>query len=185
VLILVPYYLLNMSGWAAATGGAVLATSAVGTVVGSWLVGRLGQHLPIGLLALAGLFLNTAGLWAISTWTQASPLAFVVGTLFAQGVGIGLFQVGYSDYVTGALPVEERGVAGSLTMVTRTIGVVLGATGISAAFTHFQAVASLAQASASEAFLAGFQATFGAVALGLAVVLVLSLCNRRTWRLGA
>jgi hypothetical protein len=33
--------------------------------------------------------------------------------------------------------------------------------------------------------LAGFQATFGAVALGLAVVLVVSLCNKRTWRLGA
>jgi MFS family permease len=185
VLILVPYYLLNISGWDASAGGAVLATSAVGTVVGSWLVGRLGQHLAIGFLALAGLVLNTAGLWAISTWTETSSLAVVVGALFAQGVGIGLFQVGYSDYVTGALPVEERGVAGSLTMVTRTIGVVLGATGLSAAFTHFQAVASLAQAPASEAFLAGFQATFGAVALGLAVVVVVSLCNKRTWRLGA
>jgi hypothetical protein len=100
-------------------------------------------------------------------------------------MGIGLFQVGYSDYVTGALPVQERGVAGSLTMVTRTIGVVLGATGLSATFTHVEAVARLSQASPSEAFLLAFQTTFGSVALGLALVLGLSLSTPRTWRLGA
>jgi EmrB/QacA subfamily drug resistance transporter len=185
VLILVPYYLLRISGLSAAAGGVVLATGAIGTVVGSWCAGRLSRRLPIGSLALCGLVLTVAGLWAISTWTQASPFGVVAASLFVQGMGIGLFQVGYSDYVTGALPVQERGVAGSLTMVTRTIGVVLGATGLSATFTHVEAVARLSQASPSEAFLLAFQTTFGSVALGLALVLGLSLSTPRTWRLGA
>ena len=185
VLLLVPYYLVRVSGLGASAGGAVLAISAGGTVVGSWLAGRLSHRLSLGFLAFAGLLLNVAGLWAISTWTEATPLGLIAGSLFAQGVGIGLFQVGYSDYVTGALPLQERGVAGSLTMVTRTLGVVLGATGLSAAFAYFQAVASQSEASAAEAFLAGFQSTFRHVALGLALVLGLSLLRPRTWRLGA
>jgi MFS family permease len=184
ILILVPYYLVRISGLEAAMGGVVLATSAVGTIVGSWLAGRFSQRLPMGALALAGLVLAIAGLWAISTWTLASPLAAIGGSLFAQGLGMGLFQVAYSDYVTGALPVQDRGVAGSLTMVTRTIGVVLGATGLSAAFAHFQAVAGRALVSPTEAFLAGFQATLRYVAIGLAVAIIVSLLSPRTWRLG-
>jgi len=183
VLILVPYYLVRIAGLEAATGGVVLATSALGTIVGSWLAGRFSHRLPMGALALSGMVLAIAGLWAISTWTLTSSLAAIGGALFAQGVGMGLFQVTYSDYVTGALPAQDRGVAGSLTMVTRTIGVVLGATGLSAAFAHFQAVAGRALVSPTEAFLAGFQATLRYVAIGLAVALAVSLLSPRTWRL--
>jgi hypothetical protein len=48
--------------------------------------------------------------------------------LWVQGLGMGLFQVAYTDAVVGALPVSSRGVAGSLSMVARTVGVVVGAT---------------------------------------------------------
>jgi len=70
-------------------------------------------------------------------------------------------------------------------MVTRTIGVVLGATGLSAAFVHFQAIAAGALASPTQAFLAGFQTTLRYVAIGLAVALAVSLLSPRTWRLRA
>jgi EmrB/QacA subfamily drug resistance transporter len=185
VLLLVPYYLLRISNLSALTGGAVLAISALGTVLGAWLAGSLSRRLPIAWLALAGLMLNIAGLWSISTWALATPMAAIAGSLFAQGLGMGLFQVGYSDYVTGVLPAQERGVAGSLTMLTRTIGVVLGATGLSAAFAHFEARATGALAPSAEAFLAGFQTTLGFVALGLAAALAMSLFSPRSWRLGA
>jgi len=185
ILLLVPYYLVRIAGFDAASGGAVLAIGALGTVLGAWLAGRLSRRLPIGALALAGLVLNIAGLWSISTWALTTPLAAIAASLFAQGVGMGLFQVGYSDYVTGALPAQERGVAGSLTMLTRTIGVVLGATGLAAAFTHFEASAARALATSAEAFLAGFQTTLSLVAIGLAGALALTLFSPRTWRLGA
>ena len=44
-----------------------------------------------------------------------------------QGLGVGVFQVAYADQVVAAMPKHMRGVAGSLIMVTRTAGVVLGA----------------------------------------------------------
>ncbi len=107
--------------------------------------------------------------------------AVIAATLFAQGLGAGLFQVAYTDRVTATLPPEDRGVAGSLTMVTRTIGVVSAATGLSAAFRAFEASALSAGAAAPEAFLAGFQLTFLWVAVGLALFLVVSLLRLRTW----
>jgi EmrB/QacA subfamily drug resistance transporter len=185
VLLLVPYYLVRISNFSALTGGGVLAISALGTVLGAWLAGRLSRRLPIGSLALAGLMLNIAGLWSISTWALSTPIAAIAGSLLAQGLGMGLFQVGYSDYVTATLPAQERGVAGSLTMLTRTIGVVLGATGLSAAFTRFEARAASALAPSTEAFLAGFQCTLRFVAIGLAAALALSLLRPRAWRLRA
>ncbi len=40
---------------------------------------------------------------------------------------MGLFQVSYSDWVVRTLPIQARGVAGGLTVFTRTIGVVSAA----------------------------------------------------------
>jgi len=180
VLLLVPYFLARIAGLEVSIGGAVLALAAVGIVVGAWLAGRFARQVAVGRLAVAGIVLNIVGLWAISTWTQATPLATVGLSLFVQGLGVGIFQVGYTDYVAATLPLADRGVAGSLAMVTRTIGIVIGATGLSAAYTHFEASAYGSGLPAPDAFLAGFQLTFQYVAMGLALWLALSLAWART-----
>ena len=181
VLLLVPYYLVRIAGLDAAAGGIVLACAAVGTVVGSWLAGKLAARIPIGRMALAGIVLSIAGLWTISTWTPATTLPLLALSLLLQGIGVGLFQVAYADLVIATLPAEDRGVAGSLTILTRTIGTVGGVTALSAAFRHFEAAAAAAGANASEAFLAGFQTTFFCAASALAIGLAISLLRPRTW----
>jgi hypothetical protein len=98
--------------------------------------------------------------------------------LLTQGFGVGLFQVAYTDLVIATLPPGERGVAGSLTNVTRTIGVVGAATGLAAAHRHFEGLALAGGASIPEAFVTGFQTTFAGTAAGLAIVLLLA-----AWRL--
>jgi MFS family permease len=182
VLLLVPYYLLRVAGLNVGSGGAVLALGAAGTVVGGWATGRLARRLPVGRLALAGVVLNVIGLWAISGWTQEAPLAILGLSLLAQGLGLGLFQVSYTDYVAATLPLADRGVAGSLTMVTRTIGIVLGATILTEAFAYFEALASAQGVTAANAFLVGFQSTFRYTAIGLALLLAFSLVSPSTWR---
>ncbi len=181
VLLLVPYYLVRVAHLDAAAGGILLACGAGGTVVGSWLAGRLATRVRIGRLALAGVVLSIAGLWLVSIWTPATTLGVIGLSLLLQGLGVGLFQVAYADLVIATLPSGERGVAGSLTMVTRTIGIVGGATCLSAAFRHFEAAASSAGAPAMDAFLAGFQTTFLYAALALAICLAVSLLRPRTW----
>jgi MFS family permease len=184
VLLLVPYYLVRIAGVDVAVGGIVLAIGAGGMVVGSWLAGRLAARTKVGRLALAGVALGIAGLWAVSAWTPATGLAVMSLSLLVQGVGVGLFQVAYADLVVATLPIEDRGVAGSLIMVTRTLGIVGGATGLSAAFRHFEAGALSAGGSPADAFLAGFQSTFFCAALGLALCLALSLLRARVWLWG-
>jgi MFS family permease len=181
-LLLVPYYLLRIAGLDVASGGAVLALGAAGAMVGAWLAGKLAGRVPMGRLAFAGIAINVAGLWTITTWTQASPLATVGLSLLAQGVGVGLFQVGYTDYVARTLPFDDRGVAGSLAMITRTIGIVLGATILSEAFTHFEAEAHASEMATADAFLFGFRSTFRYTAIGLALYLAVSLLLVRAWR---
>ena len=66
----------------------------------------------------------------------APPLAVLVPALLVQGFGQGLFQVAFLDIVTGTLPASARGVAGSLGMLTRTIGVVIGASVLTLMFRH-------------------------------------------------
>jgi MFS family permease len=182
VLLLVPYFLLRVARLDATSGGAVLALAAVGTMLGAWAAGRLAPRVSLERLALAGIALNIAGLWKVSTFAQESPLATVGLSLLVQGLGVGLFQVGYTDYVARILPLSDRGVAGSLAMVTRTIGIVLGATVLSAVSAHFEAAAKAADVAAVDAFLVGFQSTFRYTAVGLALYLALSLLSARTWR---
>src|SRR5262249_42294807 len=120
IWMLVPYYLVA-TGLDAAVAGGVLALGAFGAVGGSWVGGRLARRAAVGRIALAGILVHTLALGAVASFTHATSLATIALGLLAQGAGLGLFQVGYTDYVAARLPIAQRGVAGSLTMLTRTI----------------------------------------------------------------
>jgi MFS family permease len=131
-LLLLPYVLTREAGATIAATGLLLSTYPGGAVLGSLLAGRLARGWPDARLMAAGLGVAAAGLLVCAITLSASPLALLPLTLgmAASGVGLGLFQVGYMDATTSLLPIEERGVAGSLVSVTRLLGIVLGATGI-------------------------------------------------------
>jgi hypothetical protein len=61
-------------------------------------------------------------------WIGAVPMAqawpFMALALLVQGLGLGVFQVVYADQVVATLPDSARGLSGSLTLVTRTVGIV-------------------------------------------------------------
>lgn len=139
-----PYFLLRGAGWSALDTGTVLSVWAVGTLAGSLAAARVVPALGASRSASAGAVLCAVGL--------AGLAAFVAGTLepatstlavwlLIQGAGLGLFQVGYGDAVVATLPVSSRGVAGSLVNVTRTVGIVLGATAWMAVLQGFEASA--------------------------------------------
>src|SRR5205814_10480787 len=95
-------------------------------------------------------------------------LIAVAGLL--QGVGLGLYQVAYFDIATATLPIENRGVAGSLVMMTRTLGLVIGATVLTLAFQSLGELALEQGAGATAGFLGGFNGAFRlAAALSLAI----------------
>lgn len=128
VLLLVPYYLLTYYRASALLGGLLLAMSPLGTMLASPLGGRLLARLPAQRVSVYGLGCMVLGLSGVSQWQLQSSVLVIAGTLLLQGFGMGLFHVANMDFVMGAIPRHQQGVAGSLTMLTRTIGIVIGAT---------------------------------------------------------
>ena len=189
VLLFAPYYLVRFSGLALPQAGGVLAASFASTMAASAIAGRLIERTHPNAVAAAGAVCGGAGLIAIGSW---SPGAFggtsaILAALILQGFGAGLFQVAYTDRVIGSMPPNQRGVAGGLTMLTRTLGIVGGATLLTLLF-HVVETSTLASGgSAPRAFLTAFRATLytaGAVSIltGAALPAIAGICSAKRLR---
>jgi EmrB/QacA subfamily drug resistance transporter len=160
VLLLLPFYLARMAALSVPATGLVLAAQPLGTMIAAPIAGRLAARVPSQRMILFGSLLAAAGLGSIGFVGHGVQIVVLLTSMFANGVGVGLFQVAYFDIVTGTLPRGDRGVAGSLAMVTRTLGVIAGATLLMLAFQTIANGAMLAGADATDAFLAGLRGAF-------------------------
>lgn len=174
--MIVPYYLARIGGFDAAEMGLLLAASTVGMFAGSMATPRVVQTTGQRRATLLGATLVALGQGAIALWTLTPllpPVIALIAALLLHGVGIGLFQVSYTDLIVATLPSQNRGVAGSLAMLTRTIGVVIASVVLSGALQALEARNLAAGQAADAAFHAAFGTVFLYTALLLAVVLVL------------
>jgi hypothetical protein len=126
---------------------------------------------PPRLLAVIGAAAMAAGQVVIGGAGTEPNIPVLGGAMFLQGFGVGLFQVAYFDVATSAIPRADRGVAGSLVMMTRTIGTVTGATVLMLIFQTLHGNALAVGGDEAGAFLDGFSGTFR-VAAALPVALV-------------
>ena len=179
VPLLVPYYLTRIAGYAPLESGAVLALSPAGVLIGSALAARTAEVFGVRRTALLGGALVAAGSVTIALWSKMPWLAVILGTLMLHGTGLGLFQVAYADIVVAALPRRERGVAGSLTMVTRTIGVMSAATALTALMHTIEKRESASGAADAVAFADAFATVFLCAALLLVALFALDALLRR------
>lgn len=112
-----------------ATGAALvlvrfLLAVPVGALLGGWLLHRLGD----GLVAGAGLLLAAAGMLVMSGWTVdslESPVS-TTAVLLAVGLGIGLALAPVNNAALADSPDHAHGVASSLVVVARMVGMVVG-----------------------------------------------------------
>ena len=183
ILLFTPYYLVRFAGLSLPTAGALLAASFAGTIGASPLAGRIVGRVAADRVALLGAALGAVGLLLIGAWNPGIPwqAPAMLATLGLQGFGLGLFQVAYMEVVIGTVPREQRGVAGSLAMLTRTLGIVGGATLLTLLFHAVEQSRLASGQSAAESFLAAYRATFrlaGSVAL-LAGLVALKGGSRR------
>jgi MFS family permease len=157
VWLLVAYFLARVPSYSLTESGAILAAAAAGAALSAPIGARLaGRGMSTRRLAIAGAVATGLGLLSLSAWTEQTPTLLRIAALAMQGVGLGLFQLAYSDIVTAALPLRDRGVAGSLVLLTRTLGNVTAASVI---FLVFEILNS------RYGFLEGFQLTFRIAAL--------------------
>jgi EmrB/QacA subfamily drug resistance transporter len=169
IWLLVPFYLERVSGLSNQAAGVVLAISPIGVAIAGPVAGRFAGEANARRLAIAGAAAIALGTFIIGA--NIGGLVLIALAALLQGLGLGLYQVAYLDIATATLPAADRGVAGSLVMMTRTLGIVMGATVLTLAFQRFQASALTSGADPRAAFVTGFEAAFDlAAVLSLAVV---------------
>jgi MFS family permease len=176
ILLLTPYYLVNVLGLSAAASGLMIALAFVGGTAGAPLAARLVPRIGQRPTAFAGVVVVGASLMALGWTTQTTPLPLLVVLLLIEGSAYGLLVVAYTDIVTATLARRDRGVAGALALLTRTLGVVSGASVLSTLQAH-----GAAASSGTDGFLAGYRFAFMAAGGGLLAALFVSCLWPRAW----
>jgi MFS family permease len=127
VWLLVPYYLLDARRLTAPAAGLLFALGTLATAAaapaGAWAAERWGGR-PVAAGALG---VEALGLWLTSRLDAASSPAAIGLALALGGAGVGLFAAPNMHYVMSALPPARQGWAGSLVMLMRMGGIVVGA----------------------------------------------------------
>jgi MFS family permease len=171
ILLLTPYYLVNVLKLSAGLSGLMLALAFCGALAGAPLAAVLVPRIGRRTTAFAGVALVGLGLLPLGFTTANTWLPVVVLLLVVEGLGQGLLTVAYTDLVTDTLAARDRGVAGSLALLTRTIGVVSGAAVLTALQAH----------AAADGFMAGYRFAFTVAGGGLLAALALSCLWPRAW----
>ena len=184
IWLLVPYYIVNTLGYSARIGGLILTACPAATALTAPFAGKLADRFGTARLSSIGLGLEAIGLWSMSQLSGDSGVVPILLTLALVGLGLGLFQAPNMSFVMGTIPREQQGVAGSMTQMMRTLGVVLGVTGASMLFASRRAVHAerlhLPKIDEPLSFIPAFQDVF-LIAAGLCfVAFLLSLVRRKS-----
>jgi MFS family permease len=171
-------YALPAAGWSGTATGAMLAMWLLGVLVGSGVAPALLRHMSLRAAGHWAQGIMALGLAWIGAVSMAQAWPFMALALVFQGVGLGVFQVVYADQVVASLPDSARGLSGSLTLVTRTVGIVAAAIVWLWLMQWLQSRAWAQGASNPEAIWAG---TIGLMpwAAGLALALALLSVSRQ------
>jgi MFS family permease len=173
IMLLVPFYLDRLGGLSVPASGLALASSPAGIMLAGPAAGWLVRTTSSRRLALIGAAAMALAQIAIGMADEPANIPLLAASMFLQGVGLGLFQVACFDISTATIPREDRGVAGSLVMMTRTVGVVTVATVLMLIFQATRTLNTEAGVPDGAAFLAGFHAAFR-VAAALPALVVLA-----------
>jgi MFS family permease len=166
VMLIGPYFikpvLISNYGhaWGGVLAGVVLASGFIAMAAASPLAGTLVARLGPQWIAPLGALAAGLGLFSVGGWGSETPIPVLLLSLALQGVGTGFFQVAYMEMVMAASPLAHRGVAGSLSMLTRTIGVVTAAAALTLGFQAIETAAISSGADKAQAFMTAFQTLF-------------------------
>ena len=191
IMLLTPFYLRRISGLGAGDAGLILASYPLGIAVAFLATGKIlgagqlsARALAARLLILAPL-VQGAGLWLIGGWGAVASLGAMLAAMGLTGLTLGMFQAAYFYTVTDEFPRSDRGVAGSLVEMTRSMGFVTAASLLFELFRIISKTAAAGGAAPDAAFQAGYQTTFHLAAAISVVVFALVLLASKAQGTGA
>ena len=126
LLILMPFYLINVRGFGPQQAGLLLASTAVLIGVVAPISGSLSDRVGVRPVTVAGLAVLALGYLAaanLSTDTGALGYILLVSPI---GLGMGIFQSPNNSGVMGAAPRERLGITSGMLTLTRIVGQIVG-----------------------------------------------------------
>ena len=151
--LLVPSLLVGQLGASLVISGLVLAASPAATAAASSLAGRSSGRTASWSLGAVGLFIEGLGMIGLSQVDATWSAAHIALLMAVVGGGLGLFSVPNMATVMQGVGIDKQGVAGGLSLMTRTIGVVAGVAAASALADRVEP---------TRGFLGSFEFVFGA-----------------------
>jgi MFS family permease len=95
-------------------------------VLGALVAGPVLRRVTARWVTLAGLLVMIVGLWQMAQWGQGMAPAALMGPLGLAGLGLGLVTTPLASAVLERVTEAERGIASSLLLVARLLGMTLG-----------------------------------------------------------
>ncbi len=182
VPLLVPYYLSTVAKWPAERIGLILGCWAIGTLAGSALTGWMSKRWASNTIAHAAAWICAGGLICVALWSDTPNWTLIVFSMLLQGLGLGLFQVAYADWIVACLPRHARGVAGGITVFTRTVGVVGGAIFWLWLLQYSELQTQALNLTVTQIFIYGFNKIFISAASLIVLCILLTTLRTTLWR---
>jgi MFS family permease len=179
--LILPYYLIRVLHWDSTSSGALLVSWALGGLAGAALTPMFVRRFGLNKTGFIAACLCCLGLVSICLWSASIAVVWMVISIAIQGAGLGLFQVIYSDWMMADLPPQSRGVAGSLAVLTRMLGIVTGAVCWLWLVDRGESSALAMGSTPEAAFFAGYQQLHYVVAAISVGFFALSCTKRGLW----
>ncbi len=133
-----PYLLVDIRGHGSISGGLILGIAPTTTAAAAWVAGWLTNRLGLRALTRFGLASLGVGLVIFSRADAGTHLVVLIVALSLVGMGLGSFQVPNMSFVMASIPRSQQGVAGGMTQMVRTSGLVAGLAVWNTAFVGFR-----------------------------------------------
>jgi EmrB/QacA subfamily drug resistance transporter len=170
LLFLIPYYLIEGSGFSSARTGMLLTALPVPMVIAAPLSGYFSDRIGTRLPAMAGMAIMAVGCAVLSRLQLHSSLLYLDFGLAVAGLGTGIFISPNNSALMGSTTRQQQGIASGVRATARNVGNVLG---IGLAGAIFNGVLAQAHVSASRPAMVTHAVDIGMMALVATTLLAL------------
>jgi MFS family permease len=181
VILIIPFFLYKSANISTNEAGLILSIGFIGTSIAGLISGKLIGKFKSNHMSFSGILITGIGLCLIGYADPSVNLHWMIPAIFLQGIGTGLFQSSYLFTVTGLLPVSQRGVSGSIVMLTRTIGVVSGVSLLTLGFAWLNQINHETGLHSEEIFNKSFQHIFILAGSVLLLFLLATMTRPTIW----
>ena len=134
-MVSLPFFLQRTLGHSEVMTGLLLTPWPIATLISAPIAGFLVErHVHAGILGSIGMLIFAAGLFSLSTLTNASADSEIIWRLAVCGIGFGLFQTPNNSTIISSAPTNRSGGASGMLGMARLLGQTFGTTAVALLF---------------------------------------------------